>query len=168
MRSQNAFIYYADFILAPGFSFFIIAKSQLCFALGIVTAFGVCLWTLIEYALHRYTHVVRMPMHFRHHRLPLEYSGPTSLTTIPLYLIIYIALKYSVGPMIAHGITSGLLMGLSVYLYTHASIHRMTIGPKHILARAKARHDAHHQGKPGYYGVTTSLWDNVFKSSSRQ
>ncbi|MGZ6477672.1 MAG: sterol desaturase family protein [Bdellovibrionales bacterium] len=161
MSDQPKLVYYADFVLAPLAVICLLSRAKPSAKLAALILLGLIGWTLIEYGLHRFTHWTRNRMHFRHHRFPLELAGPTTLTTAPLYLGIYILLL-GISPSAATGLTSGLLIGLSVYLYTHAALHRLSIGPKHILAKAKARHDAHHSGSRGHYGVTTGVWDKLW------
>ena len=159
-------LFYFDHAVAPvitgaivcyhGSRYGISAASLLMLALGAAS------WTFLEYWIHRAAHKMKglREEHFHHHAHPNDITGPTSFTTVFIYLGIWLFLS-GFSMWFASSFFPGLLGGYAVYLHIHNAIHRFKKLPK-WFQWWKRYHEAHHKGKRGHYGVTTSLWDRVF------
>jgi cyclopropane-fatty-acyl-phospholipid synthase len=136
-----------------------------------VTLIGLLGWTVVEYALHRFLlHGVRpfRDWHAQHHQRPkaLIYA-PTVL--IALCFAVGVALPAWVlfNEWVACALTLGLLTGYLAYSVTHHATHHWR-GDGLWLKRRKRWHALHHhQSTPAFYGVTTQLWDHVFRTQGR-
>jgi sterol desaturase/sphingolipid hydroxylase (fatty acid hydroxylase superfamily) len=137
---------------------------------------GLGLWTLAEYALHRFVFHYRpksglgRALHFLGHGVHhLDPWDPTRLVMpiVPglviasvLFLLHWLVLP--LGPSLAS--MAGLLVGYVVYDLTHYYTHHArprTRWGKYL----KAWHLAHHHKYPRrLYGVSSPLWDFVFRT----
>lgn len=134
--------------------------------------FGIALWTLIEYILHRYIFQL-------HHNFPslgkilkvfhgLHQENPRAhehlfVQPFPGTLIIAVAcglLYISVGSL-ALPLMSGVTGGYLAYCYIHYTVHtRPSKLPFHKLWIHHLKH--HHKYPDKAYGVTSPIWDMVF------
>jgi sterol desaturase/sphingolipid hydroxylase (fatty acid hydroxylase superfamily) len=176
MRQSRA-SYYADFAVYPA----LIALTMLViatrsppkhwgYALGFVVT-GVILWTLLEYLLHRFvlhgaTRVAGL--HDQHHAWPRAWIGtPTWLSVAVLACLAILPVLLGASLVASLGLAGGLMAGFFWYGLAHHAIHH---GEPQLLARALVggarRHFRHHlcHGS-GNFGVTTSLWDRLFRTS---
>jgi cyclopropane-fatty-acyl-phospholipid synthase len=62
----------------------------------------------------------------------------------------------------ACALTLGVLTGYMVYTMTHHATHHWRADNSWLRQRKRWHALHHHLERPGYYGVTTSFWDNVF------
>lgn len=126
-------------------------------------AAGVLLWTLFEYGLHRAAHVLSFLQedHEHHHEHPLDPSGPSSLlTTVGACGLAWVL--WGTGLAVGY---AGFLVGYAAFLFVHYGVHHWTIGPEQFaMYRFKMMHTAHHRLDDVNYGVTTTLWDRVFRT----
>ena len=169
------FGYYVDFIGAVigGSVLFIlgmlssawVAKAEwlMCFLIGAV------LWTLAEYAIHRWLyHSVSyfIVLHDEHHKSPTEYIGaPPLIGLLFIFGVIFLPVAaFSV--MAAGGLTAGLLAGYATYQLVHHADHFWRPKPAGYFYRARLRHAVHHyHNELGNFGVTTPLWDLALGSA---
>jgi len=142
---------------------------------------GLFVWTFVEYALHRFVfhHEVRSPfgrrLHFLAHgihhldpwdRLRLVFPPvPAMLIAAPIFGLLYLAVLGTAEPLenaFAH--MAGLLVGYLVYDLSHYYQHHAK--PRTRLGRwLKRYHLEHHHKHPhALYGVSTPLWDVVFRT----
>jgi cyclopropane-fatty-acyl-phospholipid synthase len=130
---------------------------------------GLAFWTLIEYGVHRFVlHRVApfAAMHESHHRNPRAYIGtPTIVTALLFTVMVFLPALWAGGVWVACALTLGVLLGYMTYsVMHHAAHHWRSSGP--WLKHRKQVHGMHHQfGPPGFYGVTTSFWDHVFRTT---
>ncbi|HTT02295.1 MAG TPA: sterol desaturase family protein [Steroidobacteraceae bacterium] len=131
-------------------------------------AIGLAVWTLIEYALHRFVfHGMAgfSMLHGRHHTAPKAFIGtPTWVSLSVLAFGIFWPTWRAVSLNVASGLTAGVMLGFFWYGLVHHAIHHRR--PRALAARimvASHRHMRHHYSTQlGNFGVTTSLWDHVF------
>lgn len=139
-------------------------KEVALFTLGFLS------WSFAEYILHRYlgheTNLSRIfkREHFAHHKnntsfasILIKFSTSVGvITTMTLVLYFFIGLKFSL-------ITSlGFTIGYLYYEIVHRYIHEK---PKLIPDFLIKHHMSHHKLYPlANYGVTTRIWDRVFKT----
>ncbi len=140
---------------------------------------GVFFWTLLEYWLHRLVfhwepdHPIGARLHFIihgvHHNHPndrLRLVMPPA-ASIPLALLFLGLFVLVLGTPSAFPVFGGLLAGYLVYDYTHYHLHHHT--PRTDLGRRlREQHMRHHFQDHRYgFGVSSPLWDHVFRTLPR-
>ena len=141
-------------------------------ALLIAAGAGLISWPLIEYGLHRFVLHGLKPFstwHAEHHRQPHALiSTPTLLSGSLIAILIFAPTLLLSDIWLAMALTFGLLTGYLAYAVTHHAIHHWRTDNAWLKQR-KLRHALHHDlRKPaGYYGVTSSWWDVVMRTSHR-
>lgn len=148
-------LYYSDFVLAPAFAIYFFLSGYEDSGVLPGFALGAFTWTFLEYILHRLAHEAAFKEHIRHHQKPTADSTPSIFLITPIALVAYFA-----APVI---FVSGLLASYSVFIFLHWSYHHLVITQDNPLYGSKKRHDAHHAGKRDTYGVTTRVWDWIFR-----
>jgi sterol desaturase/sphingolipid hydroxylase (fatty acid hydroxylase superfamily) len=170
---MNKFLYFGDFAVIPFATllFAYLSYRHLGFdgAPEFVAAalFGVGLWTLVEYLVHRFAYhhaPVLSRMHHEHHEKPNEMIGVPSFVSSGLVISICYFPLAAFYPVLACGFVSGMLIGYAAYMFVHHATHHLAIGPDSFLYRARVRHMAHHYRDTTNFGVTTGLWDWVFRT----
>jgi len=148
--------------------------------IGALAALGVLLWTLTEYWLHRLVfhwepdHAIGSRIHFImhgvHHEhpndrlrlvMPPAVSVPLSALFLGLFSLVF-------GTPAAYPVFAGFIVGYLLYDYTHYHVHHHT--PRTELGRRiREQHMRHHFQDHRYgYGVSSPLWDVVFRTLPRQ
>jgi sterol desaturase/sphingolipid hydroxylase (fatty acid hydroxylase superfamily) len=170
---MSKFGYFSEFLLFPPLFIFAII---LAFLSSIPThpaiwasvyIVGLASWTLIEYLLHRvlFHHA---PILSRIHEL--HHNALQDLIGTPAWVSALIGLILVAGPLCAmlginFGIaaTTGLATGYLWYVFVHYATHHWRSRRNSYLYRARLRHARHHHlSHSGNFGVTTSVWDDVF------
>lgn len=136
----------------------------------VTAAAGYGLWTMLEYALHRFVlHGVQpfRAMHEQHHLWPRARIGTPTLVSAPLFaLLVFAPAGWLAGAWWAAALTLGVLLGYLAYATTHHVCHH---GPARSAwaLRHQRWHARHHQraATPGCYGVSHRLWDHVFRTA---
>lgn len=136
---------------------------------------GALLWTLTEYALHRFLfhwepasallHRIVFVMHGNHHAMPndpLRNLMPP-IVSLPVGGAIWLAMLAVLGPA-GSWLMLGFMTGYVGYDLLHYACHQWPM--KGRLARAlKAHHMQHHHlHEPGNYAITTIFWDRLFRT----
>jgi len=136
-------------------------------ALGLAFLAGLCVWTLLEYAVHRWI-FHRAPwirqQHAAHHDDPKALVGtPTWLSVATLLVFVTAPSVIAAGMAIGGSFAAGLVLGYLWYCTVHYGAHHWHVQPRGYLSRIKRRHAIHHQvDVGGNFGVTTSVWDHLF------
>ena len=139
---------------------------------------GFVLWTLVEYALHRWVfhHVYTSPrgkqFHFLAHGIHhLDPADPTRLVFPPLSGaviagLIYLGLELLLPTGAAMAVMGGLLAGYLCYDMGHYYSHHGH--PRDRFWRFMERyHKAHHYREPNaLFGVSQPVWDLVWRTGS--
>lgn len=146
-------------------------------ALQIVLLFlgGLFTFTFVEYLMHRFLfHMaettparkkVVYTMHGVHHDHPkdkdrLAMPVPLSLT---LSFVFFWFFRLFLGDLV-WGFLPGFLMGYAGYLWVHFMIHAFQ-PPKNFFKFFWVHHGIHHYKQPERaFGVTTPIWDLVFRT----
>lgn len=137
---------------------------------------GVFAWTLLEYVLHRFVFHYKpksafgRKVHFLAHGIHhLDPWDPTRLVFPPLAGLaiaglIYLPLWLLLPVGVATALMSGILLGYIAYDLSHYYTHH--VRPKARYGKfLKAWHLAHHhKWWERMYGVSSPLWDFVFRS----
>ena len=136
-------------------------------------------WTLVEYGIHRFLFhfTPRTPAQKRlillchdvHHLTPQDATRlvmPPVVSTV-LALAFYGLFRTFIPAGELDTFFGFFLIGYLIYDYTHYSTHFFR--PRSIWGRTiKAHHMRHHFVAPdAFYGVSSPLWDYVFRTSSR-
>lgn len=116
---------------------------------------GLFLWTLLEYFTHRW---VLHTLMGRHHRV--HHVKPRSVHRIP-GILAYPAL--AIIALISPALSFGVFAGWQYYEYFHATLHTPTVLKGYMRRRRKV-HAVHHRNPRCNFGVTTGLWDWVFRT----
>ncbi len=142
-------------------------------------------YPLFWYLIHRYVlhsrWMFKVPalastwkrIHYDHHQDPnhLEVLFGALHTTLPTIALGVFPLGYAIGSFWSAGFGAGFialatgLLTTCFYEYVHC-IQHLAYKPKSpLLAEMKRRHMAHHfHDENGNYGITTFLWDKVFRT----
>ena len=133
---------------------------------------GLVSWTAIEYALHRFVLHGLQPFrrwHAEHHQRPRALiCSPTIMSASLIVVLVFLPALLVGGLWRACALTLGVLSGYLAYAITHHATHHWRADSAWMKDR-KRWHALHHHrvDHPGYYGVTSTFWDHVFRSSSR-
>lgn len=139
---------------------------------------GLCVWTLIEYGLHRFIfhldgylpdHPLALGLHFLlhgiHHYLPMDgyrlVLPPTLFIALayPFYKIVFSIFPFY---MACSGFAGGTL-GYIMYDLTHYALHHSRL-PAHYQ-RLKTYHLEHHYKNYELgFGVSSNFWDVIFNT----
>jgi sterol desaturase/sphingolipid hydroxylase (fatty acid hydroxylase superfamily) len=169
---ENALGYYIDFYIYPvvltGFPAYAAYAGQGTAVSWLATAaFGLALWTLTEYFIHRVIfHNVAFfrNLHDAHHKNPkalIDSPIWTSLTVV--FLVVLTPSVWLLGVHFATAFTFGMTLGYFSYSIIHHAMHFWSFPHDSYFYRAKHRHALHHYSEiDGNFGVTTSFWDYVF------
>ena len=145
-----------------------------------LSAIGLCLggilvWTLAEYALHRYVfhwykdtpwgRRVHFLLHGVHHDYPNDSDRLVMplLTSVPLAVIFYTMFYFAFGGMrYAEPFFAGFAIGYLAYDGTHYAVHhfKQTTRIGKFVKRHHMLH--HHADHDGGFGVSSPIWDYVF------
>ncbi|HEY4013628.1 MAG TPA: sterol desaturase family protein [Polyangiaceae bacterium] len=139
-------------------------------------AMGLFTWTIAEYVLHRYVFHwtndtawgkrIHFLLHGVHHDFPndkdrLVMPLPTS---IPLAVIFFTLFSVTMGHAWAEPFFAGFVVGYLFYDGTHYYVHHFV--PTTRWGKFLRRHHLthHHADHHGGFGVSSPLWDIVFRS----
>lgn len=156
-------------------SIFIFENSFLA-VLGLVVI-GIAVWTFAEYLLHRFIfhyHPTtewgkRMSfiMHGVHHDYPNDSKRLVMVPSIsiPLCVLFYSLFYFAFGATNVDAFFVGYVIGYLFYDMTHYALHHANFKSKFWLM-LKQNHMRHHYMEPDRgFGVSTTFWDLVFKST---
>jgi dihydroceramide fatty acyl 2-hydroxylase len=129
---------------------------------------GLAVWTVVEYFMHRYV-LHRMAPHYQHH------DEPETLAYIfaPLWLsgvsaaVLWGLLALATGSwQRAALVEAGTVSGYLLYEWLHVRMHSQVAGGA-VLRALRKHHFYHHFADDSRcYGVTTPIWDYVFRTKS--
>ena len=147
--------------------------------LAALTLSGLGIWTLTEYWLHRLLfhwepdnnfgrrmHFIIHGVHHDHPNDRMRLVMPPAVS-IPLATLFFLGFSAIFGTPAAYPLFAGLIMGYLAYDYMHYHQHHHT--PKTPLGKQlRAQHMRHHfQDHRFGYGVSSPLWDYVFRTMPR-
>ncbi|KMZ68892.1 Fatty acid 2-hydroxylase [Zostera marina] len=141
---------------------------------SIMVVTGIFIWTLVEYILHRFVFHIKTKsywantahylIHGCHHKHPMDGlrlvfpPAAAAILSIPFYYLVLFCSTPSTAP----GLFGGGLLGYVMYDCTHYYLHHGQ--PKTNPARHLKRYHLNHHFKIQTlgFGITSSLWDNMF------
>src|SRR5262249_34385322 len=138
---------------------------------------GVLLWTLLEYALHRFVFHIQIPVrdprlreiinasHLAHHASPRD---PGRVLVRPSYGLVVSSIVYAVLYALTRSLFSttaliaGIWAGFLYYEAVHYRVH-FSLAASAFIAHQRRTHFYHHfTNNKLCFGVTSPLWDYVF------
>ncbi|WP_333819159.1 sterol desaturase family protein [Ohtaekwangia sp.] len=137
---------------------------------------GIFFWTLTEYVLHRFVfHFVPKSqwgqrLHFIFHGVHHDYPNdrlrlvmPPSVS-IPLATAFYLLFVWLIPAEYVYGFFAAFITGYLIYDISHYAMHHFTF-KNPIMKKIKQHHMQHHYAEPDRgYGVSSALWDKIFRS----
>jgi sterol desaturase/sphingolipid hydroxylase (fatty acid hydroxylase superfamily) len=139
--------------------------------------FGVFIWTITEYLLHRFVFHLELKselgkkIHFIFHGVHHDYPSDSRRLVMPpsvsllLAAIFYFLFRTVIGLQDVHPFFAGFLIGYLFYDMTHYAIHHFNMHSKFWLS-LKNHHIKHHYQDPSKgYGVSSPLWDVIIGSN---
>lgn len=173
---QSPVSYYADFVLYPialcaSLIALAVAAPQAAWVTMLALVGGFILWSPLEYVIHRIMlHNVQpfKAWHDEHHQRPYALIGTPTLLSLALFVVFgFLPLTLVMDLWLALAITTGIVAGYFFYVVVHHATHHWRARPGSWLAARKRDHALHHKpGIQGWYGVTTSIWDRLFSTTS--
>jgi sterol desaturase/sphingolipid hydroxylase (fatty acid hydroxylase superfamily) len=138
--------------------------------------FGVFIWTITEYLLHRFIFHWELKsklgarIHFIFHGVHHDYPSdsrrlvmPPSVS-IPLATLFFFLFRFLIGDISVIPFFAGFLIGYLFYDISHYAVHHFNMHSKFWLA-IKNHHIKHHYQDPDKgYGVSSPIWDYVFRT----
>jgi sterol desaturase/sphingolipid hydroxylase (fatty acid hydroxylase superfamily) len=169
---ESALGYYIDFYIYP----VVLVAFPAYAALNVhgtlaswlaVAAFGLALWTLVEYFIHRVIfHNVPFfrTLHNAHHKNPKALIDSPIWTSLTVVFVIVLAPSvWFFGSHLGTAFAFGMTLGYFSYSIIHHAMHFRSFRHDSYFYRAKHRHALHHYSEAeGNFGVTTPFWDYVF------
>jgi sterol desaturase/sphingolipid hydroxylase (fatty acid hydroxylase superfamily) len=139
---------------------------------------GLLLWTLIEYVLHRFVfhwtakdepwRSIASGLHLAHHRNPDDRSlviAPPVFSILNSMLIFGLLALVTWSLPAAAVLLAGIQVGYIAYEWVHYGAHQYQPHSKGALF-LKHYHLGHHFRHPDAgFGVTTPIWDKIFRTS---
>ena len=142
--------------------------------------FGLFIWSLTEYVMHRFVFHWMPPgkmgarMHFVFHGVHHDYPSDSKrlvmvpTVSIPLALLFYFLFKVLIGPVNVFPFFAGFLAGYLFYDMLHYAIHHFNFKSK-IWLELKQHHMLHHyKDMDKGYGVSSKFWDVIFRTMFRK
>jgi 4-hydroxysphinganine ceramide fatty acyl 2-hydroxylase len=138
---------------------------------------GIFIWTFVEYIMHRFVFHYAPPdkpwaqrMHFIFHGVHHDYPSdakrlvlPPSVS-IPLATIFYFLFEAILPVNYIFGFFPGFILGYLFYDISHYAIHHFNF-KGNLWKKIKQHHMLHHYQDPDKgYGVSSPLWDKIFRS----
>jgi sterol desaturase/sphingolipid hydroxylase (fatty acid hydroxylase superfamily) len=138
------------------------------------TIFGFAVFTLVEYAIHRWLlhdpECFLYPLHEAHHQHPegaAAFLAPTSFVVLmPIWLLFAGWLHVPGASFFLCGFSAGYFYFGALHHLEHAV--RINQIPFRWLQGRWAAHSVHHKLDHANYGVMTSFWDYVFGTHQKQ
>jgi sterol desaturase/sphingolipid hydroxylase (fatty acid hydroxylase superfamily) len=147
-------------------------------AASIVALFaaGVLAWTLAEYGLHRYVfhwmhdapraRRIHFIIHGVHHDFPNDKDRlvmPLAIS-VPLSVIFYSLFYFTIGRTLGEPFFAGFVLGYLIYDGTHYAVHHFKLTSS--IGKWVRKHHLlhHHADHHGGFGVSSPLWDIVFRT----
>lgn len=136
-------------------------------AFALFTA-GLWTWTFLEYWIHRVV-LHHFPyfsdQHDVHHEEPKSYIGVNSFGVLAAYAVVGLSLGQLFSFPVSAAFIAGIMAMYVVYISIHHQLHhrnRRRFGP--MMTHLWEHHASHHRGGNYDFGVSTTLWDMIFRT----
>ena len=153
-----------------------VRRDLMWFSVAGLVLLGMLVWSLAEYVLHRYVfHFIReatwaQKLHFFlhgvHHDFPSDKDRlvmPLGFS-LPLGAIFYAAFALTMGVRVGEPFFAGFILGYLAYDGGHYAIHHFRMHGSFLRLIKKHHMLHHHADHDGGFGVSTPLWDYVFRT----
>ena len=143
----------------------------------VYTIFGLVIWTLTEYVLHRFVFHYNAKskfgkrLHFMFHGVHHDYPNdskrlvmPPSVS-IPLATLFFLLFYYLLGEIMVYPFFIGFIGGYLFYDITHYAIHHYNFKSKFWLFIKNHHMKHHYQHSNKGFGVSQPAWDYIFKTT---
>lgn len=159
--------------------YYLDSKLKALSAFSLLFLFGIFIWSLIEYVLHRFlfhliNHVpaddpfwitIHFFLHGQHHKVPFD-SGRLVFPPVAagiLASIFYFAFALLFPLAMARSLFAGGLFGYVTYDMMHYYLHHGSPTPGSYLHQLKKYHVSHHfEDQQKGFGISSKLWDYPF------
>jgi sterol desaturase/sphingolipid hydroxylase (fatty acid hydroxylase superfamily) len=139
----------------------------------LILLLGIVLWTLLEYLLHRFVfHRYRGifgSYHHEHHGAPrnITYLFVRPVYSIGVSVLLVGAVWLMTGKLVeVLELMAGIWVGYLYYESVHYRIH-FSPAERGWIGRQRRAHFRHHfRNNRKWFGVTTPLWDYIFRTTS--
>lgn len=169
------FVVYVPVVLAVFYRSLVRGSGVVAVA-GLALA-GFLLWTFAEYLLHRYVFhwtnetPIGRRIHFMFHGVHHDFPNDADRLVMPLLMSVPLAfLFYGIfyaalgGVRLAEPVFAGFTIGYLAYDGTHYAVHHFKQSTR-IGKYIKRHHMLHHHADhDGGFGVSTPIWDFVFRT----
>lgn len=169
------------YVFVPVIIYLLYTSFILSFSIGYVLLlilFGLIIWTLTEYSLHRWlfhfqpkTEAMKKffwSFHGVHHDYPQDSKRlvmPPSIS-IPISTLFFFIFRAIVGSESVYPFFAGFMVGYLFYDITHYAIHHFSFIDGNIWKELKSWHAIHHYKHDNLgYGVSTPVWDYIMKTT---
>lgn len=158
----SALEYYVDFVISP--ILFGLAMWLAPISFGQIFI-GVLSWSFTEYCVHRFLfHKYFRRDHWAHHVDAKAYIGISGIHVGAAYAALLV-------PAYWFNLTSyygGVMLGYFAYMTLHYTMHRSESWLFQFVGVLIRNHEMHHlKGMEKNFGVTSPLWDIVFRTYVR-
>lgn len=140
-------------------------------------ALGILVWSIVEYVLHRFVfHFhpeapwakrIHFIFHGVHHDYPNDLKRlvmPPS-ASIPLATLFFLLFKALLTAYYLYAFFAGFIAGYLIYDMTHYALHHYNF-KNEFWKKLKKHHMLHHYSdETKGYGVSSALWDDVFRTN---
>ena len=149
-------------------SFFIISAFLL---------FGLFIWTLTEYVMHRFVFHWMPPgkfgkrLHFVFHGVHHDYPSDSKrlvmvpTVSIPLAALFFFLFKFFIGDSYVFPFFAGFLLGYLIYDMIHYAVHHFNLKSKFWLDLKQYHMLHHYKDMDNGYGVSSKFWDLIFRTT---
>ncbi len=128
---------------------------------------GAFIFTFIEYVFHAWLFhgsiKIFVQGHAAHHRDPYGYDGLPFFVGAAVAVVVAMLISLIVSFAVAMAIGSGILFGYLAYGVMHHLMHRKDYKNSYYQYMMKL-HETHHKDIRMNHGVTTPIWDIVFRT----
>jgi sterol desaturase/sphingolipid hydroxylase (fatty acid hydroxylase superfamily) len=155
-------------------------NAQNVFSIAGYVIFGLIIWTLTEYVLHRFVCHWQPPgklgerIHFVFHGVHHDYPSDSKrlvmvpTVSIPLATLFFFLFRFLIGEINVFPFFAGFLIGYLFYDMTHFAIHHYNFKSKFWLD-LKHHHMLHHyKDMQNGYGVSSKFWDLIFRTTFKK
>ncbi|KAG8365674.1 hypothetical protein BUALT_Bualt18G0131000 [Buddleja alternifolia] len=139
-----------------------------------MVVFGIFIWTLVEYSLHRFVfhiktksywgNTIHYLIHGCHHKHPMDGlrlvfpPAAAAVLSVPFWNLV----KFMNTPTTAPGLFAGGLLGYVMYDVTHYYLHHGQPTSEMPKGLKKYHLNHHFRVQTKGFGITSSLWDKVY------
>lgn len=140
---------------------------------------GLITFSLVEYLIHKHLfHMLtdttlkeklQYNFHGIHHEYPKDKDrlAMPPLVSILLAIILFYTFRFIIGDLV-YGFLPGIMFGYATYLFVHYAVHAFQ-PPKNFLRILWINHGIHHYKNPDVaFGVSSPLWDYIFRTTPKK